>query len=244
MFTVVIPARYSSTRLPGKALLRINRKPMLAWVWEQAMRAGADRVCIATDDARIRDEMVGRGAEVQMTNAAHTSGTDRLAEVVQQLSLADDAIIVNLQGDEPLMPVANIQRVAAMLSEQSSADMATLMEPLATEEARKASVVKVVVSETGRALYFSRAAIPSRRDDTAAVACHRHIGLYAYRAQFLLRFVSWPPAAIEQSESLEQLRALAHDAHIQVELAPETSPIGVDTQEDLDAIQQLLIDGE
>lgn len=244
MFTVVIPARYGSTRLPGKALLRINDKPMIAWVWEQAMRAGAARVCIATDDARIRDEMVGRGAEVLMTDAAHTSGTDRLAEVVQQLSLADDSIIVNLQGDEPLMPVANIQRVAAMLSEQSNADMATLMEPLAIEEVDKASVVKVVVSETGRALYFSRAAIPSRRDDSVAAVSHRHIGLYAYRAHFLLRFVSWPPAAIEQSESLEQLRALAHDAHIQVELAPERAPIGVDTQEDLDAIQQILTDGE
>ena len=244
MFTVVIPARYGSTRLPGKALLRINGKPMIAWVWERAMRAGADRVCIATDDVRIRDEMVGRGAEVQMTSAEHTSGTDRLAEVVQQLSLADDTIIVNLQGDEPLMPVANIQRVAAMLSEQSSADMATLMEPLEHQEVAKASVVKVVASETGRALYFSRAAIPSRRDDTAGAECHRHIGLYAYRAQFLLRFVSWPPAAIELSESLEQLRALAHDAHIHIELAPEATPIGVDTQEDFDAIQQLLTDGE
>ena len=244
MFTVVIPARYGWTRLPGKALLRIKGKPMIAWVWEQAMRAGADRVCIATDDDRIRDEMVGRGAEVQMTSAEHTSGTDRLAEVVQQLSLADDTIIVNVQGDEPLMPVANIQRVAAMLSEQPNANMATLMEPLAIEEAAKSSVVKVVASETGRALYFSRAAIPSRRDDTAVVECHRHIGLYAYRARFLLRFVSWPPAALELSESLEQLRALAHDAHIQIELAPETTPIGVDTQEDFDAIQQLLTDGE
>ena len=137
MFTVVIPARYGSTRLPGKALLRIKGKPMIAWVWEQAMRAGADRVCIATDDDRIRDEMVGRGAEVQMTSAEHTSGTDRLAEVVQQLSLADDTIIVNVQGDEPLMPVANIQRVAAMLSEQPNANMATLMEPLAIEDAAK-----------------------------------------------------------------------------------------------------------
>ena len=135
MFTVVIPARYGSTRLPGKALLRIKGKPMIAWVWEQAMRAGADRVCIATDDDRIRDEMVGRGAEVQMTSAEHTSGTDRLAEVVQQLSLADDTIIVNVQGDEPLMAVANIQRVAAMLSEQPNANMATLMEPLAIEDA-------------------------------------------------------------------------------------------------------------
>ncbi|MDC1116869.1 3-deoxy-manno-octulosonate cytidylyltransferase [Luminiphilus sp.] len=244
MFTVVIPARYGSTRLPGKALLPIQDKPMVAWVWEQAMRAGADRVCIATDDVRIRDEMVGRGAEVLMTNPAHTSGTDRLAEVVQQLSLADDTIIVNLQGDEPLMPVANIQRVAAMLSEQSSADMATLMEPLSSEEATKASVVKVVVSETGRALYFSRAVIPGSRDDAVTAVCHRHIGLYAYRADFLLRFVSWPPAVIEQSESLEQLRALAHDAHIQIELAPETVPVGVDTQDDLDAIKQLLTDGE
>ncbi|HCR45016.1 MAG TPA: 3-deoxy-manno-octulosonate cytidylyltransferase [Marinobacter hydrocarbonoclasticus] len=243
-FTVVIPARYASSRLPGKPLAMIAGKPMIQHVCERANESRASRVVVATDDARIEEACLGFGAEVIMTSPHHASGTDRLEEVARKLQLDPDHRVVNVQGDEPLMPVANIQRVAAMLSEQPNADMATLMEPLAIEEAAKPAVVKVVASETGRALYFSRAAIPSRRDDTAVAECHRHIGLYAYRARFLLRFVSWPPAAIEQTESLEQLRALAHDAHIQIELAPETTPIGVDTQEDFDAIQQLLTDGE
>ena len=240
MFNIVIPARFGSTRLPGKALLPIADKPMVAWVWERAMQAGAEHVVVATDDQRIVDEMTSRGAQVAMTRADHASGTDRLAEVVDQLGWADDAIVVNLQGDEPLMPVANIQRVAAMLNETAGADMATLMEPLAAADADQQSVVKVVSSEAGRALYFSRSAIPFQREGGVPAPMFRHIGLYAYRAGFLQTFVGWAPAVAEQSESLEQLRALAHDAHIQIELAPETVPAGVDTESDLAAVRALL----
>jgi len=240
MFNIVIPARFGSTRLPGKALLPIADKPMVAWVWERAMQAGAEHVVVATDDQRIVDEMTSRGAQVAMTRADHASGTDRLAEVVDQLEWAHDAIVVNLQGDEPLMPVANIQRVAAMLNETAGADMATLMEPLAAADADQQSVVKVVSSEAGRALYFSRSAIPFHREGGVPAPMFRHIGLYAYRAGFLQTFVGWPPAVAEQSESLEQLRALAHDAHIQIELAPETVPAGVDTESDLAAVRALL----
>jgi 3-deoxy-manno-octulosonate cytidylyltransferase (CMP-KDO synthetase) len=213
---------------------------MVAWVWERAMQAGAEHVVVATDDQRIVDEMTSRGAQVAMTRADHASGTDRLAEVVDQLEWADDAIVVNLQGDEPLMPVANIQRVAAMLSETAGADMATLMEPLTAADADQQSVVKVVSSEAGRALYFSRSAIPFHREGGVPAPMFRHIGLYAYRAGFLQTFVGWPPAVAEQSESLEQLRALAHDAHIQIELAPATVPAGVDTESDLAAVRALL----
>ena len=240
MFNIVIPARFGSTRLPGKALLPIADKPMVAWVWERAMQAGAEHVVVATDDQRIVDEMTSRGAQVAMTRADHASGTDRLAEVVDQLGWADDAIVVNLQGDEPLMPVANIQRVAAMLNETAGADMATLMEPLAAADADQQSVVKVVSSEAGRALYFSRSAIPFQREGGVPAPMFRHIGLYAYRAGFLQTFVGWAPAVAEQSESLEQLRALAHDAHIQIELAPEAVPAGVDTESDLAAVRALL----
>ena len=240
MFHIVIPARFGSTRLPGKALLPIADKPMVAWVWERAMQAGAAQVVVATDDQRIVDEMTNRGATVAMTRADHVSGTDRLAEVVDQLGWKEDAIVVNVQGDEPLMPVANIQRVAAMLNKTAGADMATLMEPLTAADADQESVVKVVASETGRALYFSRSAIPFHLEGGVPAPLFRHIGLYAYRARFLKIFVGWPPALAEQSESLEQLRALAHDAHIQIELAPEAVPAGVDTESDLDAVRALL----
>ena len=240
MFHIVIPARFGSTRLPGKALLPIADKPMVAWVWERAMEAGAEQVVVATDDQRIADEMTSWGAQVAMTRTDHASGTDRLAEVVEQLGWEEDAIVVNVQGDEPLMPVANIQRVAAMLSETAGADMATLMEPLDPVDSEQESVVKVVASDTGRALYFSRSAIPFHREGGLPAPLFRHIGLYAYRAGFLKTFVGWPPAAAEQSESLEQLRALAHDAHIQIELAPEAVPAGVDTQSDLAVVRALL----
>ena len=240
MFHIVIPARFGSTRLPGKALLPIADKPMVAWVWERAMQAGGAQVVVATDNQRIADEMTSRGALVAMTRADHASGTDRLAEVVEQLGWEENVIVVNVQGDEPLMPVANIQRVAAMLNETQGADMATLMEPLAPTDAEQQSVVKVVASETGRALYFSRSAIPFHLEGGVPAPVFRHIGLYAYRAGFLNTFVGWPPAAAEQSESLEQLRALAHDAHIQIELAPEAVPAGVDTESDLAAVRALL----
>ena len=237
-FNIVIPARYGSTRLPGKALLPIAGKPMVAWVWERAMDAGASHVIVATDDQRIADEMRSRGAEVVMTRADHVSGTDRLAEVAECLAWPDDAIVVNLQGDEPLMPVANIRRVAAMLEENPQAGIATLMEPLERAGADEPSIVKVVASESGRALYFSRSCIPAQRGDSTPAPVFRHVGLYGYRADFLRQFVGWAPAPAELSESLEQLRALANDVWIQVEPAPEPVPAGVDTQADLEAMRE------
>ena len=242
-FNIVIPARYGSTRLPGKALLPIADKPMVAWVWERAMDAGANQVVVATDDERIADEMLSRGADVVMTRADHVSGTDRLAEVSGHLGWADDAIVINLQGDEPLMPVANIQRVAAMLEENPGAGIATLMEPLERAEADEPSIVKVVTSGSGRALYFSRSCIPAQRGDNVPADLFRHVGLYGYRAGFLQQFVAWAPAPAELSESLEQLRALANDVWVQVELAPEPVPAGVDTQADLEAMRERMASG-
>ena len=207
MFNIVIPTRFGSTRLPGKALLPIADKPMVAWVWERAMQAGAEQVVVATDDERIADEMSSRGAQVAMTRVDHASGTDRLAEVVDQLGWRGDTIVVNVQGDEPLMPVANIQRVAAMLDETGGADMATLMEPLVLADAEQQSVVKVVASETGRALYFSRSAIPFCREGGIPPPLFRHIGLYAYRAGFLDTFGGWP-AGVDTGSDLAAVRAL------------------------------------
>ena len=242
-FNIVIPARYGSTRLPGKALLPIAGKPMLAWVWERAIEAGARYVVVATDDERIADEMLSRGANVVMTRADHVSGTDRLAEVSRHLEWADDAIVINLQGDEPLMPVANIRRVAALLEENPGAGIATLMEPLQRTEADEPSIVKVVASESGRALYFSRNCIPAQRGENVPADVFRHVGLYGYRAGFLQQFVSWSPAAAEVSESLEQLRARVNDVWIQIEPAPEPVPAGVDTEADLEAMRERMASG-
>ena len=240
MFHIVIPARFASTRLPAKVLLPIDGKPMLAWVWERAMAAGARNVFVATDDQRIRDVMIEFGAEVIMTSADHASGTDRLAEVSDLLDFDETEIVVNLQGDEPLMPPSNIQQVARLLAQSPHADMSTLMEPLTDAKRSDQSVVKVVFSDSGRALYFSRAPIPANRDGADAVPMYRHIGLYAYRVGFLRRFVSWPISLLEQSESLEQLRALSRDAYIQIEEAGEPVPVSVDTEKDLKMTQKLI----
>ncbi len=242
-FNIVIPARYGSKRLPGKPLLPIAGKPMVAWVWERAMDAGASVVVVATDDERIAVEMMSRGAEVVITRTDHVSGTDRLAEVTELLDWADDEIVVNLQGDEPLMPVANIRRVVAMLEENPKAGIATLMELVDRSEADEPSIVKVVASESGRALYFSRSCIPAKRGDNAPAPVFRHVGLYSYRTGFLRQFVAWPPAKAELSESLEQLRALENDVWIQVECAPEPVPAGVDTEADLEAMRNRMATG-
>lgn len=220
---------------------------MLWWVWRQAMEAGAQSVVVATDDARIADVMVEAGADVAMTRADHPSGTDRLAEVAAQRGWSDDTIVVNLQGDEPLMPVANIQQVARELAACGDASVATLAEPLDSEvQLQDPSVVKVVASDTGQALYFSRAAIPHERDASAGQeggllqAARRHVGLYAYRCGFLSAFVSWPPAALERLEALEQLRALAQGHVIRVVDAAEPTPAGIDTPDDLERARGLL----
>ena len=248
-FTVVIPARYASTRLPGKPLQDIAGKPMVQHVWEQACKSSASRVVVATDDARIVEACRGFGAEVLLTRAEHNSGTDRLAEVASALGLAADAIVVNVQGDEPLVPPSIIDQVAANLAANAQAGIATLAEPIEDVAALfNPNVVKVVSDVTGLALTFSRAPLPWARDAfandrdslPAGVPYRRHIGIYAYRAGFLQDFVAWGPCWLENTECLEQLRALWHGVRIHVADALEAPPAGVDTQEDLDRVRRLL----
>lgn len=258
-FTAVIPARYASTRLPGKPLLDIGGEPMVVRVWRQALQSRASRVVVATDDERIRAAVKAVGGEVIMTRTDHATGTDRLAEVAESLALADDAILVNVQGDEPLLPAALIDQVAIRLAEDAEASIATLAEPIGDAETLfNPSVVKVVRDLAGRALYFSRAPIPwnreawghepsSLRDDRLEhEAWLRHIGLYAYRASFLAAYRDWPLAPLERLEQLEQLRALQYGHRIQVALACEGHPAGVDTAKDLERIRALFTidDGE
>ncbi|EED36082.1 3-deoxy-D-manno-octulosonate cytidylyltransferase [Luminiphilus syltensis NOR5-1B] len=247
MFHVVIPARYGSTRLPGKALADICGEPMIYWVWQRALEASPLSVVVATDDQRIADVMSARGADVVMTREDHPSGTDRLAEVAAIRDWSDAAIVVNLQGDEPLMPSENLRQVAALLEVSADAAVATLSVPI-TEQSQMfdPSVVKVVTDADGYAAYFSRASIPWHRDvfaadnKDAAIAADRHAGLYAYRAGFLRRFVELAPAPTEVLESLEQLRALYYGHRIRVETAKAPIPIGVDTAEDLAHVQGLM----
>jgi 3-deoxy-manno-octulosonate cytidylyltransferase (CMP-KDO synthetase) len=244
-FTVVIPARYGSTRLPGKPLLDIAGKPMVQRVWEQASRSAASSLVIATDDTRIRDVAQGFGAQVCMTSSEHPSGTDRLQQVARELGWDDEQIVVNVQGDEPLIPPAVIDQVAANLATRPQAGMATLCEPLEKlEELLNPNAVKVVADREGMALYFSRAPIPWPRDAFAQSReampsegqWQRHIGIYAYRTRFLHQYVTWEPAPLELLESLEQLRALYNGERIHVAPALQPVPGGVDTQQDLDAV--------
>ncbi|MEM9257056.1 MAG: 3-deoxy-manno-octulosonate cytidylyltransferase [Pseudomonadota bacterium] len=248
-FTVIIPARYASTRLPGKALLDIGGKPMLQHVWERASQSRCERVLIATDDERIAGTAAGFGAEVCMTSTKHPSGTDRLQEVVDQLQLPDEHIVVNVQGDEPLIPPGVIDQVASNLRGREDAGIATLCEPLTESvELRNPNIVKVVTDREDMALYFSRAPIPWPREafvnaDAALPDGHqwrRHIGLYAYRTAFLHNYVAWPPAPLEQLEALEQLRALYHRVPIHTALACEAVPPGVDTIADLQHMRDLI----
>ncbi|WP_018974359.1 3-deoxy-manno-octulosonate cytidylyltransferase [Rudaea cellulosilytica] len=247
-FIVAIPARYASTRLPGKPLLPLAGEPMIRHVVRRAQAAGAAQVVVATDDARIVAALDGSGATVAMTRADHTSGSDRLAECVEALGWPDDAIVVNLQGDEPLAPASGIREVAAALA-QGDAPMATLATPVASiEEFLNPNCVKVVCTGDGHALYFSRAAVPWPRDAFAKsrdalpqqVPLLRHIGIYAYRAGFLRTFARLAPTPLERAESLEQLRALEHGYRIAVRIAPEIFPPGVDTAEDLAHAEKLL----
>lgn len=244
-FTVVIPARYGSTRLPGKPLLDIAGKPMVQRVWEQASRSAASSLVIATDDTRIRDVAQGFGAQVCMTSSEHPSGTDRLQQVAREMAWDDEQIVVNVQGDEPLIPPAVIDQVAANLATRPQAGMATLCEPLEKlEELLNPNAVKVVADREGMALYFSRAPIPWPRDAFAQSReampsegqWQRHIGIYAYRTRFLHQYVTWEPAPLELLESLEQLRALYNGERIHVAPAVQPVPGGVDTQQDLDAV--------
>jgi 3-deoxy-manno-octulosonate cytidylyltransferase (CMP-KDO synthetase) len=248
-FTVVIPARFASSRLPGKPLQSIAGKPMVQWVWEQARKSSAERVVIATDDVRIFEACRGFGADVLMTRIDHNSGTDRLAEVALALGLAADAIVVNVQGDEPLIPPAVINQVALNLAAHPEAGIATLAEPIEhIDSLFNPNVVKVATDINGLALTFSRAPLPWARDALALsrtelpanVPFRRHIGIYAYRAGFLQDFVTWGPCWLENTENLEQLRALWHGIRIHVADALEAPPTGVDTPEDLERVRRLL----
>ncbi|WNC67242.1 3-deoxy-manno-octulosonate cytidylyltransferase [Thalassotalea nanhaiensis] len=243
-FTVVIPARFQSTRLPGKVLADIDGKPMIQWVAEKALASGAERVIIATDNDEVETAVNAFGGEVCKTRSDHQSGTERLAEVVQQYQFSDDEIIVNVQGDEPFIPSQNIAQVAANLAGQSKARMSTLAVNIdSVEEALNPNAVKVLCDKDGYALYFSRATIPYDRErflntqDIKEVGDFylRHIGIYAYRAGFIKDYVQWPTSALENIEALEQLRVLWQGEKIHVEVAQSRLPVeGVDTPEDLE----------
>lgn len=250
-FVVIIPARHASTRLPGKPLADIHGRPMIEWVWRRASASTASRVVIATDDVRVQAAAEACGAEVCLTRADHISGTDRLQEVAERLSLPDDQIVVNVQGDEPLIPPAVIDQLAANLA-VSDAGMATLAEPLTRAEALfDPNVVKIVTGSDDCALYFSRAPLPWDRDTFAEPAgvtgnlpaggpWLRHIGIYAYRAGLLHRFVRWPQGRLEQLEKLEQLRVLEQGERIHVAPACVPIPPGVDTPADLERVRAFL----
>ncbi len=251
-FTVLIPARYTSTRLPGKPLADIGGKPMVVRVAERAAASGASRVVVATDDARVRDAVVAHGFDACLTRADHPTGTDRLAEAARLLGLPPEAIVVNVQGDEPLLEPALIRRMAELLAAHPDAAIATACHPIdAVAEAFAPNVVKVVLDRNGYALYFSRATIPWARDAFAAtrerlpddLPIYRHYGLYAYRASFLARFPALEGAPIEHFEALEQLRALWHGFRIVVEVTHGTPAPGVDTPEDLERVRAILAGG-
>ena len=237
-YTVIIPARFASSRLPGKPLMDIAGKPMIQHVWERARESDTARVVVATEDQRVFDACQGFGADVVMTLASHESGTDRLQEVVAKLGLADDEIVVNVQGDEPLIPCEAIAQVA------NNHDKATVFNP---------NAVKAVSDLAGFALYFSRAPMPWCRDEWASAGSSqegelpagapflRHIGIYAYRVGFLHQFVTWPMGVLERVEKLEQLRAMENGVRIHIELACVDIPGGVDTEADLNAVRAFLM---
>jgi len=242
-FAVVIPSRYASERLPGKPLRDIAGKPMLRHVWDRAMESDASEVVVATDDQRIADAARGFGATVCMTDAAHQSGTDRIAEVASTLGWSDDRIVVNLQGDEPLMPPGLIRQCAKLLDDPA-ADMATLASAgLSEDEFHNPNVVRVLVDQANFALYFSRSPIPySRSPDTdqlARATARRHHGIYGYRCAVLKRLVASPPSVLERCEKLEQLRALELGMRIKVGQPDERPGPGVDTEADLAQVVEI-----
>jgi len=247
-FTVLIPARFASTRLPGKPLADIAGKPMVVRVAERAQGSGAARVVVATDDARVEAAVAAHGIAVCMTRADHPTGTDRLAEAAALLALPDDAIVVNVQGDEPLLDPALMRRMAEVLAARPDAAIATACHPIDdAAEAFNPNVVKVVLDAAGYALYFSRATIPWARDAfatardalPAGLPLYRHYGLYAYRVSFLRAYPRLAPAPIERFEALEQLRALWHGYRIAVEVTHGTPAPGIDTPDDLARVRAL-----
>jgi 3-deoxy-manno-octulosonate cytidylyltransferase (CMP-KDO synthetase) len=246
-FTVIIPARYGSTRFPGKPLAMLQGRPMLQHVFERAQASGAARVLIATDDGRIATAAAGFGAEVVLTRDDHQSGTDRLAEVVEREGLHDPAIVVNLQGDEPLMPPELLSQTARALALRPDCDIATLATPISSrDDVFNPNIVKVVRDREGYALYFSRAPIPWDRgafgaeNDRLAAGYLRHLGIYGYRVSFLRRYPMLSEVELERAEALEQLRALWHGSRIHVDIADSIPGPGVDTPEDLERVAAIL----
>ncbi|MBL1319921.1 MAG: 3-deoxy-manno-octulosonate cytidylyltransferase [Methylophaga sp.] len=247
-FKIVIPARYASSRLPGKLLLDIAGKPMIQHVFERAKESQATQIIIATDDQRIEKVAIDFGADVCMTRTDHVSGTDRLAEVAANREFADDDIIINVQGDEPCLPASLINQVADDLQQHSDADMATLFSRIVQEKhVFDPNAVKVIMDKLGYALYFSRAPIPWMRDHfdqqstlPPELPHYRHVGLYGYRASFLKHYAELEPCVLEQEESLEQLRALYHGKKIHLTQARIHPGHGVDTQDDLDEVRRIL----
>ncbi len=255
-FKVVIPARFAATRLPGKPLLELGGLPMIQWVIQSARRSRADEVIVATDDARVLaaafDPAQPEHNLGMITDAAHASGTDRIAEVARARGWSAETIVVNVQGDEPQLPSALIDEVAALLEAHPDADLATLCTPITSiQELLDPNVVKVVTTDTGEALYFSRAPIPWHREHAlsgwSSQSCYdgarRHLGIYAYRTNALQRLTGFAPATLESAEKLEQLRALQHGMRIVVATASVVPGTGVDTEHDLAAVRKSMIAG-
>lgn len=244
---IVIPARFASSRLPGKPLLDIHGRPMILRVVDQAKKVqGFDDLCVATDDERIAAVCRAEGIDVVITSADHPSGTDRLSEVARTKGWASDDIIVNVQGDEPLLPAQLVKQVAQLLEDQPESSMSTLCESIhQLDEFKRDSIVKVVMSKQQQALYFSRATIPYDRDGAKLAEpklhdqAYRHLGLYAYRVKLLQEYVTWEMGVLEKLESLEQLRVLENGHRIAIAVAEANLPPGVDTQEDLDRLNQM-----
>lgn len=248
-FTIIIPARYASNRLPGKPLLDIAGKPMISHVIGQAKQSDADEIIVATDDERIADVAKANDVTVYITDTSHNSGTERIAEVIDRHNIADNTILVNLQGDEPLMPRSCLNLVGNALANDPEAEMATLSTPIACiDELFDWNIIKLVCDKSGNALYFSRAPIPWDREGfnqsvkalSAPGQFHRHIGLYAYRARFVLDYVSWGSSDLEKIESLEQLRVLYHGRKIKVVQTNDVPGPGVNTQKELEHVEKLL----
>ena len=247
-FTVVIPARQASSRLPNKPLLEINGHPMVYWTWMQAKASGAHRVIIATESQEVANVCHEFGAEVCMTKDTHQSGTERIAEVIELSLIDNNEIVVNVQGDEPLLPPELIHQVAEGLQQYPHIPMATLAEPIeSVDQLHNPNVVKVVRDRSRVAMYFSRASVPWARDEFASAYTElpnypyrRHIGLYAYRAGFVRQYVKWPESPIEQIEKLEQLRVLHNGQKILVLDALMDAGVGVDTEEDLNRVRQIM----
>lgn len=245
-FIAIIPARFGSSRLPGKPLADIAGKPMIVHVMEKAKASGASRVIVATDSEDVMRAVEQAGGEACMTRVDHNSGTERLAEVIEHYGFADDQIVVNVQGDEPLIPPVIIHQVAENLA-GCDAGMATLAVPIdSVEEAFNPNAVKVVIDRNGYALYFSRSTVPWDRDRFAVSRQDigdfylRHIGIYAYRAGFIRRYITWQPSQLEQIEMLEQLRVLWYGEKIHVAVAKQAPAVGVDTPEDLAKVRAIL----